>query len=113
MTNMNNNNPQSCCIVIEGELTIYTARELKDKLLMTLSMIEELELDLSEVSEIDAAGLQLLVMLKSEVAALGKILRIVGHSPLVLDLLDLSRLSDFFGDPLPIVNISTSEGKSI
>jgi anti-anti-sigma factor len=112
MANMKNKNQQSGRIVIEGELTIYTAMELKDKLLTGLSATDELELDLSEVSEFDAAGLQLLVMIKQEAAALGKVLQFTGHSPVVLDLLDLSGLAGFFGDPLLIVYKPTHEGKS-
>ena len=112
MANVKNKKQQSGRIVIDGELTIYTALELKDKLLTGLSTTEELELDLSDVGEIDAAGLQLLVMIKQEAAVLGKVVRFTGHSPVVLDLLDLSGLAGFFGDPLLFVYKSTHEGKS-
>ncbi len=107
MANVNTNHQQNGRIVIEGELTIYTALELKDKLLAGLAATEELELDLSGVGEFDAAGLQLLVMIKQEAAALGKVLRFTGHSQVVLDLLDLSGLAGFFGDPLLIVRRPT------
>ncbi|WP_262964626.1 STAS domain-containing protein [Methylobacter psychrophilus] len=113
MANVKNKNRQSQRIVIQGELTIYTAMELKNKLLVDLSVTEELELDLSEVGEIDAAGLQLLVMIKQEATTLGKVVRFTGHSPVVVKLLDLSGLAGFFGDPLLIVYPSTVEGKSI
>jgi anti-sigma B factor antagonist len=103
MTDVNNKNQPSGRIVIEDELTIYTALELKEKLLTGLSTNEELELDLSRIGEIDAAGLQLLVMIKQQAAVLGKVLRFTGHSPVVLDILDLSGLAGFFGDPLLIV----------
>lgn len=93
-------------LAITGELTIYTALELKDTLLAGLSAGDELELDLSGVGEIDAAGLQLLVMIKKQAADLGKVLRITGHSPVVLALLNLSGLAGFFGDPLLIVRKS-------
>ena len=112
MINVTHKNQQSGHIAIVGELSIYTALELKDKLLTGLSTTEELELDLSEVSEIDAAGLQLLVMIKQQAAALSKILRFTGHSPVVLELLDLSGLAGFFGDPLLIVCKSKNQGKS-
>ncbi|TAN67729.1 MAG: STAS domain-containing protein [Methylobacter sp.] len=107
MVNVKNKKQPGSRIVIEGELTIYTALELKDKLLTGLSANEELELDLSEVGEIDGAGLQLLVMIKQQAAILGKVLRITGHSPVVVELLDLSGLSGFFGDPLLIVRKPT------
>lgn len=103
MANVANEKQQIGRITITGELTIYTALELKDKLLTGLSATEYLDLDLSGVGEIDAAGLQLLVMIKQQATALGKVLRFTGHSPVVLDLLDLSGLAGFFGDPLLIV----------
>ncbi|MGZ4959821.1 MAG: STAS domain-containing protein [Methylobacter sp.] len=112
MAKLENKNMQISRIAIEGELTIYTALELKDKLLTGLSTTEELELDLSDVGEIDAAGLQLLVMIKQEATSLGKVVRFTGHSPVVLDLLDLSGLAGFFGDPLLFIYKPTYEGKS-
>ncbi len=113
MANRRAKNQQSNRIAIEGELTIYTVLELKDKLLAGLSANAELELDLSEVGEFDGAGLQLLVMAKQQATALGKALRFTGHSPMVLELLDLSGLAGFFGDPLLIIGKSTQEGKSL
>ncbi|MGZ5009119.1 MAG: STAS domain-containing protein [Methylobacter sp.] len=108
MANLNPENPPNGRIVIEDELTIYTVLDLKDKLLTALSTTEELELDLSDVGEFDGAGLQLLVMVKQEAAASGKALRLTGHSPVVLELLDLSGLAGFFGDPLLFVRPSAS-----
>ncbi|MDP3877874.1 MAG: STAS domain-containing protein [Methylobacter sp.] len=111
MANVNDNNQHSGRLAIDGELTIYTALELKDQLLAALAATEELELDLSAVGEFDAAGLQLLVMIKQEAITLGKAVRFTGHSPVVVDLLDLSGLAGFFGDPLLIVRKPTREGK--
>jgi anti-anti-sigma factor len=111
MANRTTKNQHSNRVVIDGELSIYTVLDLKDKLLKGLSAGDKLELDLSGVGEIDGAGLQLLVMIKKEAAALGKTLNFTGHSPVVLDLLDLSGLVGFFGDPLLIVCKPTHEGK--
>ncbi|MFU8789162.1 MAG: STAS domain-containing protein [Methylobacter sp.] len=103
MPKLNNKPQQPGYIAITGELTIYTALELKDRLLAALSASDALELDLSEVGEIDAAGLQLLVMIKQQAVASGQDLSFTGHSPVVVELLDLSGLAGFFGDPLLIV----------
>jgi anti-sigma B factor antagonist len=98
---------------MDDELTIYTVRALKDKLLAELSSYRELELDLSQVGEIDAAGLQLLVMLKQQANLSGKTLRMTGHSPVVAELLALSGLDSFFGDPLLMVRDSDLAGKAL
>jgi anti-anti-sigma factor len=87
-----------CRIALDGEMTIYAAQALKDELLAPLAQCETAELDLSGVSEIDAAGLQLLILAKTEAQERGKTLVITGHSPAVLEVLDLCDLEGFFGD---------------
>ena len=81
-------------------MTIYTALELKDRLLAPLDQCAGMEIDLAGVNEIDSAGLQLLVLTKNEAKARGKTLSISGHSPAVLEILDLCNLESFFGDPV-------------
>lgn len=85
---------------IEGELTIYRAAELKDVLLEALKARRALEVDLSEVSEIDTAGVQLLMMAKQAAREQGAELHLVRHSPAVLDVFELLDLAAHFGDPL-------------
>lgn len=91
-------------VAISGELTIFTAAALKQMLVDGINQAQtnELDVDLSEVTEIDTAGLQLMVMAKKEASAKGKNLRFINHSPPVLDLIDLCDLSGFFGDPILI-----------
>ncbi len=89
---------QDGLIAIEGELTIYTVMELKDKFLGGLLTNDVLTLDLSEVSEFDGAGLQLLIMAKQGATALNKSFRITNQSPVIVELLDLSSLTGFFGE---------------
>lgn len=95
---------EPCRFAVEGEMTIYTALELKAPLLATLSQCAEVEIDLAGVSEIDSAGLQLLVMIKQEAKTQNKNLTISGHSPAVLEILDLCQLEGFFGDPVLIIS---------
>jgi anti-anti-sigma factor len=85
---------------IKGEMTIYTAAEQKDQLLAYLNSGSELEINLSEVSELDAAGTQLLVLVKQEAARKQKKLRFTMHSNAVLEVLELTNLTAAFGDPL-------------
>jgi anti-anti-sigma factor len=81
---------------IEGEMSIYTAAELKSQLLPHLARAGELEIDLSQVSELDGAGHG------------GATLRLTRHSPAVLEVFDLCNLAAFFGDPLVISNSASN-----
>ena len=87
---------------IEGEMTVYNALEIQERLLSALEHVPEVELDLASVSDIDTAGCQLLLMAKREANRLGKSLRLVGHSQSVLDVLAFYNVAAFFGDPLVI-----------
>ncbi|MBV5333664.1 STAS domain-containing protein, partial [bacterium] len=59
------------------DLTIYHALDQKNLLLDALASTSELELDLLQVSDIDTAGLQLLILLKKEAQRAGKRVAIV------------------------------------
>ena len=83
---------------IAGDMTIYTAADLKAELMTHLAQPGELEIDLSEVSEVDSAGLQLLILAKRE----NRAMRLTGHSRAVLDVLDICNLAPYFGDPVVI-----------
>lgn len=88
---------------IQGELTIFTATASKARLLGILDGASTtIEVDLADVTEIDTAGLQLMVMVKREAAARGKTLRFIRHSDPVMDLMDLCDLAGLFGDPVVI-----------
>lgn len=91
-----------CRLAIDGEMNIYTAAEMKPGLLEPFTGADEVEVNLENVSEIDSAGVQLLILAKREAAATNKSLRLVGHSQVVVDALELCNLSGFFGDPLVI-----------
>jgi len=93
-------------LAIAGEFNIFTAAPLKARLLDAIAQAEtaEIEVDLSNVTEIDTAGLQLMVMAKREAASRGKSLHFASHSGSVLDLIDLCDLTGFFGDPIVIRN---------
>jgi anti-sigma B factor antagonist len=96
------NQGNACRVAIAGEMTIYRAMELKDLLLDPFAVCGDVEVDLSGVEEIDTAGVQLLVLCKREATAHNKSLRLVGHSQVVLDALDLCDLGSYFGDPVVI-----------
>jgi anti-sigma B factor antagonist len=80
------------CIRLAGELTMHCAEELKPALLTALPAGAGCaRLDLSHVSEIDTAGLQLLMAADREVAARGGTLQVVAVSRTVLEVLELFR----------------------
>lgn len=81
---------------VEGEFSIYSAAALKQTLLAALADAPMLDLDLSEVTEIDAAGLQLLLLLKREADRLGRPLRLSGSNARVDEVLELGNLSSLF-----------------
>ncbi len=90
----------ACQIAIEGEMTIFVAQELKLELQAPLSNSSEIEVDLSQVTEIDAAGLQIMLTAKIDSIASQSKLRFINHSPAVQEILELSDLVGFFGDPI-------------
>ena len=93
---------------IEGDMTIYVAAELKAELMTRMENPVEREIDLSSVSEMDCAGLQLLILAKREALRHGVALHLTGHSRAVLEVLDLSNMASYFGDPMVI----TPDGNS-
>ena len=91
-----------CNVAIDGTLTIYDAVTSKPALLDALGGAAELEIDLSGVTEMDTAGVQLLVLVKREALKAGKALRLAAHSQASLDVLDRYNLGGYFGDPIVI-----------
>ncbi|OWW21907.1 STAS domain-containing protein [Noviherbaspirillum denitrificans] len=93
---------------LEGEMNIYKAADLKQMLMAALPEGGTLEADLSGVTEMDTAGLQLLMLAKRTAQQRGGDLRLVNHSPAVVDVFELLNLGTFFGDPLVIPPLSSN-----
>lgn len=89
-------------LAIKDDMTIYSAAVQKVQLLQAFDASEELDLDLSQVGEMDSAGFQLLILIKREALKAGKPLRLVAHSKAVTELLDLYNMASYFGDPMVI-----------
>jgi anti-anti-sigma factor len=89
-------------LTLNGNLTIYDAAETKKRLINAIRSGALLELDLSQVGEMDTAGFQLLALAKRESLKLDHSLRIIGHSPAVMDVIEFLNMAAFFGDPLVI-----------
>jgi len=85
---------------LAGALTIYTAAQARNEIPSRLAEHGATVLDLSGVEELDTAGVQLLFWLKREMARNGPGLTLVGHSPVVVEVLDLLKLAGTSGDPI-------------
>jgi anti-anti-sigma factor len=86
---------------VDGELTIYRVAELCDAFKTVMAGIadgHELEVDLSDVTEMDSAGVQLLMAAKKTARASGRDVRITGRSPAVEEVLETLRLGAHFAD---------------
>ncbi len=81
---------------IDGDLTIYTAGEYRDVLLEKCHTHQDMELDLEQVTEMDTAGLQLLVALKKHLGGMGCDLRLPNPGKTVREVLEFTRLADEF-----------------
>lgn len=105
MTSEKNPSMASVCrLHMENEVTIYHAAELKQVLLAALehSRPQTLEIDLSAVTEIDSAGIQLLISAKKTLVSQRRDMHLVGHSLAVIEAFELLKLVGYFGDPVVI-----------
>jgi len=95
---------KKCCVWLEGELTIYNALELKTKLDELVNDPRELEIDLAGVTEIDTAGIQLLMLAKRERDRHGWHFALTSHSDPVVDAFELTGMFGYFSDPVVLTD---------
>lgn len=81
-------------------MTSALANELREAILPAIAGSEEVEIDLSQVSAIDYAGVLLMMEAKLEADVHGRELRFVGYSRPVLEILALCNMGRFFGAPV-------------
>ena len=77
----------------EGEMTIYTAAENKTALLSAMGSSGKFVIDLSNISEIDSAGLQLLILARREAAKADMDINFANPNDAVMDMLKLCNLT--------------------
>ena len=90
-------------LTIQDEMTIYNVLEQKNTIYPHLKPDHELQIDLSAVSEIDSAGMQLLIFLKNEAIRKQNELSFIHHSQAVVEVVEMLNLSSFFNDPVVIL----------
>lgn len=89
-------------LILQDDMTIYHAAEQFQLINSALADHEAVELDLSRVGDMDATGLQLLILFKRESERLGRPGRIVGHGQSVREVIDLTNMAAWLGDPIII-----------
>lgn len=89
-------------LAIQDDITIYSVNEQKNTLYAHLKAAKELQIDLGGVTEIDGAGVQMLMFLKREAKSRNIKLSLTQHSQPVVEVLELLNLSNQFGDPIVI-----------
>jgi len=85
---------------LDGELTIYRAQELQQVLVAALAAGAQgtaLRVDLTGASEIDSAGVQVLIAARHSATAGGRSLQVEAVSPAVQEVVDLMGLSAHLG----------------
>jgi anti-anti-sigma factor len=97
---------------VSENMTIYNAPAQKAMLLKALDGCQELDIDLSQVGEMDTAGFQILLLTKREALKANKAVRLTGHGKAVTELIDLYNMAGYFGDPMVIPAEERSAGKS-
>jgi len=85
---------------LQGEFNIYAVAQARDRLSDALDEGPVLQLSLASLTELDTAGVQLLVWLKQEARRRGKQLALYAHSPAVV--FDLLQVAGLFGDAILI-----------
>jgi anti-sigma B factor antagonist len=88
---------------LEGAFTIFDAAHTRILLLDRLRASDKLEVDLSCVTELDSAGVQLMLLLQREATQLGKQLTWRDHSNAVAQVLDTLNLGAVFNAPAAVV----------
>ena len=101
-----------CRVRLGGEVTIYQAAEVRQAISALLPAHDELEIDLSGVTELDSAGVQVLLVAKRDAAANGGACRLVQHSPAVIEVFDAMNIGGLFGDPMLLSGSHTQQQRN-
>jgi len=93
-------------VMLSDDLTIYVVDELKKKLekYTDADKCKSMTIDMSDVVEIDTSCMQLLMQLKQDFKDTDREMKIVAHSPAVIEIFDLYNLGSFFGDPMVLAS---------
>lgn len=88
----------TACFELSGELTVACAGTLRDELLELLEVYPRLRLDLSQVAELDSSAVQLLLWAQREAACRGSTLLLESFAPAVTEVVQLLNLNRVLAD---------------
>jgi anti-anti-sigma regulatory factor len=80
-------------LIISGAMTIYHASALREQLCAGVTKKRTRHIDLSEVTELDSAGVQLLLAIKAWARSHGREISFGEHSAAVSEVLELLQIS--------------------
>lgn len=87
------------CVEVDGEMTVYKAEQIKHDLDMCFDAdASAIDINLVQVTEIDTAGMQCLIMVRRKADQLEKKLRYVGRSDAVKEAVEMFGLAHYFSD---------------
>ena len=85
---------------VSQELTIYSVSNDYKSIVSLMNEHPLVELNLADVTAIDGAGIQMLMLIKQMANRNQKEVTFVNHSQAVVDVMDLINVGAFFGDPV-------------
>jgi anti-sigma B factor antagonist len=95
--------PKPGVLALSGDFTLANAAVIKDVLIGALAQGPRLEVDLLNVTKLDTAGVQLLLLLRQEATERDVSLSWLGYSLAVEEVLDLLDLAHLLGRPSAVV----------
>jgi anti-sigma B factor antagonist len=85
-----------CKLSFDEDLTIYSIDALKQEVSEVLDTYDRFELNLASVEEIDSAGIQMLLALRTELGTNNKELKITAVSGVVAKMIEMYEVGDRF-----------------
>jgi anti-anti-sigma factor len=93
---------EAAVLRIEGEMTIYTAVTNLERIRSHRPEPQDFVLDLARVSELDSAGVQLVLYTKQQAEHQGLKFRLFNCSPAVDEVFSLLQLHPLLGRQIPV-----------
>lgn len=90
-------NEARCALTFSGELNIYNAADTLAQIKAEMSKTLPIHVDLANVDEADAAGLQVLMAIRLHTLSHGLVFQLENPGHAVMALIELSDMAGFFG----------------